>query len=141
VIGPAALLAAAALSAIAPAAAPNAAIGLWRTPEDGGSLVRIEACGEAICGRLVTSPRLRAHPDQKDVRNHDAALRERPVRDLVVFRVRPIGPNRWGDGWLYNPIDGGTYKGAMELQGDGTLRLTGCMAALLCRKQTWERAN
>ncbi len=40
--------------------------GLWKTPVDGGNLVRIEACGGAIRGRAVTSPRLRASPGQTD---------------------------------------------------------------------------
>ena len=53
------------------ATAPGGLEGLWKTPVDDGSLVRIEACGGAICGRAVTSPRLRAFPGQTDVRNHN----------------------------------------------------------------------
>jgi uncharacterized protein (DUF2147 family) len=132
---------AAALATTAAAAPASGPVGVWRTPEDGGSLVRIEPCGDALCGRIVTSPRLRAYPDQTDVRNRDQSLRGRRLRDLVVFKVRPTGPNRWGDGWLYNPVDGGTYKGDMELQNDGSLRLTGCVVAPFCRAQTWRRAD
>ncbi len=115
-------------------------IGLWKTPEDGGSLVRIEPCGAALCGHIVSSSRLRADPDQRDVRNHQPDLRTRRLRDLMILRTRPIGPNRWGDGWVYNPEDGAIYKGTIELKADGTLNLTGCVIAPLCRRETWERA-
>ena len=55
---------AAALATTAAAAPAGGPVGVWRTPEDGGSLVRIEPCGDALCGRIVTSPRLRAYPDR-----------------------------------------------------------------------------
>ena len=140
-IGKAFALAAATLM-IAAAPAPNGAAGLWQSPEDGGSLVRIDNCGGDICGRLVTSPRLRAFPDQTDVRNRDQGLRGRRLRDLLVLRARATGPNRWGDGWLYNPVDGTTYKGDLELRNDGALlRLTGCVIAPFCRTQVWRRAD
>ncbi|MDR3507308.1 MAG: DUF2147 domain-containing protein [Caulobacteraceae bacterium] len=115
-------------------------MGLWKTPEAGGSFVRIETCGDALCGRVVTSARLRAHPDQKDERNRDATQRDRPVKDLLILKVKAIGPNRWGDGWVYNPNDGGTYKGVMELRNASELHLTGCIVAPFCKTQTWERA-
>lgn len=115
--------------------------GLWRSPTDGGSVVRLAPCGEAICGRIVSSTRLKADPNQRDIRNRDESQRDRVLRDLLFLKVRPIGPNRWGDGWVYNPEDGATYKGVMELKADGTLRLTGCVVAPLCKTQTWRRAD
>jgi uncharacterized protein (DUF2147 family) len=132
-------LAMAAVVASAPVAASP--IGLWRTPEDGGSLVRITDCGGAICGRLVTSRRLRDHPDQRDVLNKDPSLRARQVRDLLVLTARPIGPNRWGGGWAYDPTAGDTYTGSVEMKTAGVLRLTGCVAVLFCRTETWARAD
>lgn len=134
-----ALVLAASLARMTPAA--EGAAGLWRTPEDGGSMVRIADCGDALCGWIVTSPRLSANPDQRDVRNRDAALRARPVRDLLVVKAKRLGRNQWGDGWLYDPIAGVTYKGVIELEDARTLRLTGCIVAPLCRSQTWRRAD
>lgn len=116
-------------------------IGLWRTPVDGGGLVRLESCGADICGVVVDSPRLRAHPDQRDVRNANSALRQRPLRGLRILQARETGARELGDGWVYNPEDGRTYRGSVRLLPDGTLRLTGCVAWPLCRTQTWRRAD
>jgi len=122
-------------------AATDSVFGLWKTPEDGGSVVRLDPCGDSLCGRIVTSPRLRAYPDQRDVLNKDPALRGRPLKDLLFLKLRALGSGRWGDGWAYNPKDGGTYHGSMELKADGGLRLTGCVVAPFCKTQTWTRAN
>ena len=115
--------------------------GLWRTPEDGGSVIRLEPCGGALCGRIVSSPHIRANPDQTDIRNRRADLRNRPLRDLLVLQARPLGPNQWGDGWIYNPEDGATYKGSITLGPDGVLKLTGCVVAPFCRRETWRRTQ
>lgn len=136
-----AALAAAAVLASAPGAAPPAPYGLWRTPEDGGSVIRLEPCGEALCGRIVSSPHIRANPDQTDIRNKREDLRNRRLRDLLVLQARPIAPNQWGDGWIYNPEDGATYKGSITLSPDGALKLTGCVVVPFCRRETWRRAQ
>jgi uncharacterized protein (DUF2147 family) len=132
---PITILAAACLGAAAPG--PQVA-GLWKTPVD-DSVVRIAPCGRALCGRVQTSARLRAAPGQKDERNKDAALRGRPIKGLLVLRLVPTGPGKWGDGFLYSPQDGGTYKGSLELTDDGRLRVTGCIIAPACSTQTWTR--
>lgn len=123
------------------AAASENPLGLWRTPVDGGSLVRLAPCGEELCGRIVSSPRLKAVPDQKDIRNRDVSQRGRALHDLTFMKVRSTGPGTWGDGWVYNPEDGGTYKGVMVLQPDGTLRLTGCIVRPFCKTQIWRRVQ
>ncbi len=124
-----------------PAVQDAAVVGLWRTPVDGGGLVRVSRCGADICGTVVDSPRLRANPDQRDVRNRDASGRDRRLRGLLILRASPTGPSRWGDGWVYNPEDGGTYRGSIERLPDGRLRLRGCIVAPMCRTQIWTRAD
>lgn len=114
-------------------------VGLWKTPREGG-LIRIEACGAAICGRITDSPPAGA-PVQKDVRNPDPTLRNRPIDGLVIMKLKSIGPGRWGNGVIYNPDDGKTYMASMDLTDDGRLRLKGCIVAPLCRTQTWTRAH
>ncbi len=115
--------------------------GLWRTPVDGGGLVRISRCGADICGTVVDSPRLRANPDQRDVRNREASSRDRRLHGLRILRASPAGPGRWDDGWVYNPEDGRTYRGSIERLADGRLRLRGCVVAPLCRTQIWTRVD
>jgi uncharacterized protein (DUF2147 family) len=113
--------------------------GLWRTPVDGGSVVRIEACGERVCGFVVSSPHLETHPDQRDVRNSDPALRDRRIKGLQILDARPVAADALGDGWVYDPEEGSTYSGSVTLLEDGRLRLTGCIFWPLCRSQTWIR--
>jgi len=112
--------------------------GLWKTPVDGG-VIRIEHCGADLCGRAVSSARMRAFPDQKDARNRDPALRGRAIKGLLILKLHPLGPGRWGGGSVYNPDDGGTYKADLEVVDQGRLRLRGCIVAPLCRTQTWTR--
>jgi uncharacterized protein (DUF2147 family) len=118
---------------------PQTILGVWRTPSDGGSTVRISACGDAVCGQILSSPTLRANPNQQDARNSDPALRARRLQGLRILQVRPQGPGRWSDGWVYNPTDGKTYRGSITLTQDGRLRLTGCVVRPLCQTQTWTR--
>lgn len=130
-----------ALLASSPQVQEAGVAGLWRTPVDGGGLVRISRCGADICGTVVDSPRLRANPDQRDVRNRDVSSRDRRLRGLLILRASPTGPSRWGKGWVYNPEDGGTYRGSIERLADGRLRLRGCIVAPVCRTQIWTRAD
>jgi uncharacterized protein (DUF2147 family) len=132
-------LAAGLAGAAAWAGAPDVA-GLWRTPTHGG-LIRIEACGDEVCGRSVDSPALQARPDQTDVKNPDPALRNRPIKGMLILKARRQADGSWGDGWVYNPNDGKTYHLTLKLAAPGRLKVTGCLAALLCASQTWTLAE
>jgi uncharacterized protein (DUF2147 family) len=114
-----------------------AVVGVWRTAGDVG-LVRIEACGEAICGRIADSPQP-GEALQTDTHNPDPALRDRPMAGLLILKLTRLGPNRWGNGSIYNPNNGRNYRASVELTGDGRLRLRGCLVGPLCRTQTWTR--
>ena len=52
---------------------------------------------------------------------------------------------RDGDGWsggtLYNPDDGGTYKGRLMPTDAGHLAVRGCIVWPLCKTQTWTRVR
>ena len=115
------------LAGLATPASAGEVNGLWRTPVDAG-VVRIEPCGGAICGRTVNSATLATHPDTTDLKNRDPALRSRPIKGLVILRLQPLGGDRWGEGWIYNPKDGGTYQASMQLQDAQRLKVTGCAA-------------
>lgn len=133
----AAAFASALLAGSIPAVDP---VGVWKTPVDDG-LIRIERCGADICGRPAGSARLRTVPDQKDVLNKDPALRGRLIRDIVIFRLQPVGPGHWGKGTIYNPKDGQTYQAELTISTPAQVKLRGCVVVPLCKTQTWTRSE
>ena len=130
--------AAAALFFAAPAFAASPAAGLWLTPTYKGE-VQISECGAALCGKIVTSDRIKANPAVADDKNKDPAQRARLLKDLPMLQGFTGGPTQWKGGSVYNPEDGGTYKGSITLIDANTLKLTGCIFAPLCKTQVWTR--
>jgi uncharacterized protein (DUF2147 family) len=122
------------------AGAPTSAyLGRWLTESDGG-VVEIYPCGAALCGRVVTSNRLRANPDTRDTKNRNQRLRGRRMAGTdLLSGLEPDG--RGWRGRLYNPEDGETYAGTMRLDGRGGLRVQGCVLYVLCRSQRWTRVG
>lgn len=131
---------AASLAALASPALAGDPTGLWQTPTNGGQ-VRIERCGQALCGTLVTSDHIRRDPNARDERNKNEALRGRTLRNLPMLSGFTGGPTEWRGGAVYNPADGGTYRGTITLTDADTLRLRGCIVAPLCKTQTWTRVR
>ncbi|MEY4927276.1 MAG: hypothetical protein RI894_1712 [Bacteroidota bacterium] len=76
-----------------------------------------------------------------DKHNSDKKLRSRPTMGLVVV----IGFVKNGDKWegtVYNPKDGKTYSGYMQLQADGTLKLRGYVGiSLIGKTEIWTRVK
>ena len=130
--------AAVAATALASPALAGDPTGLWQTPTNGGQ-VRITRCGQALCGALVTSDHIRAQPSARDEHNKDASQRNRPLRGLTMLSGFTGGPTEWRGGSVYNPADGGTYRGTITMTNDNSLRLRGCIVAPLCKTQTWTR--
>ena len=135
--GKALALTAALIACASPASAADVD-GFWRGPIR-NVVVHVEACGEAICGYIITSDRLKVIPDLKDEKNKDAKLRTRPVKGLALFYDLKGGPPKWSGGSIYNPDDGNTYKGSVELVANDTLVLKGCALVILCKSQKWVR--
>ncbi|MES1972181.1 MAG: DUF2147 domain-containing protein [Pseudomonadota bacterium] len=134
-----AVLAAVALLGADVAAPPNPLIGRWRTEKRNG-IVELAPCGPAICGKVLDGAPLRANPDQRDVRNRDAALRVRRVMGLRVLEGFTGGPRTWTGGPMYDPDTGdGASSGYLTLLNPDTLQVKGCIVAFLCRTQTWTR--
>jgi uncharacterized protein (DUF2147 family) len=130
------LLAALAAATPASAASPE---GVWRTPSRGG-VVELSACGQALCGRLLSTNGIRDNPALPDGKNRDRALRTRPLKNLEIVQGFTGGPTEWTGGTVYNPEDGGTYRGRIVLVDDDRLKLTGCTVFPLCKTQVWTRA-
>ena len=80
--------------------------------------IQIFDCSGLLCGRAIW---LKAPLDpqgllKRDLLNPDPALRQRQVcGPTVIWNLHPVPPNRWEEGWFYNPDDGVTYRVKMVL--------------------------
>lgn len=123
---------------LAAAAPPTSVEGSWRTPDYDGE-VRLERCGDELCGRLVTSSLIAAKPDLQDVKNVDAKLQGRRLKGLIFVTGLKGGPSVWTDGKVYNPDDGRTYSAELRLIDADHVQLRGCVIYPLCKTETWTR--
>jgi uncharacterized protein (DUF2147 family) len=131
------------LAAVTPASAGDPR-GSWMT-ENGRAKVAIVNCGGALCGNIVAlkEPNDPATGKPKtDSNNPDAARRTRPLIGVqIVIDMTPDTADKW-KGQVYNADDGKTYSGSITLVNATTLALQGCaLAGLICKSQTWTRAN
>ena len=119
-------------------------LGTWLTGDKKGK-VRIVNCGAAICGTLIwlaepIDPD--THQPKTDKHNSNASLQSRPLLGTpIVLNMSPTGGDKW-EGQVYNAEDGGTYTGSFTVTGPNTADLKGCvMGGLICKAQSWTRAN
>ena len=126
-----------ALAISAPALAQDVT-GLWQTETNGGQ-VEIGHCGNSLCGKLVNSDHIKSDPTVKDVKNKDASLRTRTLKNMQMLYDFTGGPTKWTGGKVYNAADGGTYSGTITLTSANSLKLKGCIVAPLCKSETWTR--
>lgn len=105
--------------------------GRWRTqPDDNGhtGIVQITACGNHFCGTLVEA--------------HDASgnqMESQNVGRHVIWDMEPRGDGAYRDGQIWSPDRDQTYSSRMDLAGN-RLTVAGCVL-IICREQTWTRAN
>ena len=116
---------AAAVAPPAPAAAPardlNSPLGVWLTEEKEGK-VRIEQCGNNLCGYSV---------DSKSNQNGEQ----------VLINMKPAKDQKWS-GRILDPNNGSTYDSTITLRGTDRLRVQGCaFGGMFCGGQTWTRVN
>jgi uncharacterized protein (DUF2147 family) len=116
---------AAAIAPPPPAAAPardlNSPLGVWLTEEKEGK-VRIEQCGNNLCGYSV---------DSKSNQNGEQ----------VLINMKPGKDQKWS-GRILDPNSGSTYDSTITLRGTDRLRVQGCaFGGMFCGGQTWTRVN
>lgn len=105
-------------------------LGDWWTPGF-NARVRIEACGDAVCGRIVW---------MWDEAPGDIADKKPLIGRRVVEGMRAETGQRWSGGRLYNPEDGRDYTGALQLHSANRLDVEGCVL-FICKRQLWHRAD
>lgn len=128
-------LAAVMLAGLAVPAVAQDASGTWLTAS-GETRVRIAPCGGGLCGTIVWTKNAAA----KDEHNPNAALKNRSLVGINMITMKPAGDKKWS-GTLYNPQDGKVYSGTLTQNGANSLSLSGCVAGIFCRSQTWTRVN
>lgn len=128
---------------VAVAASPE---GRWYA-EGGAAQVEIVACGEALCGRVVS---LRSPFDEngcvlRDRSNPDPRQRAREVIGLDILsglRPAPDVPGSWVGGLVYDPASGKTYRCQLTMLGNDRLQLRGYVGIpLIGRTTTWLRVG
>ena len=98
--------------------------GTWLRQE-GAARVKIAACGTSLCGTIVWL---------KDANGPGR------VGQRVFFDMTSSGSNTWA-GTAFNPEDGNTYSGRLQVSGN-VLTTTGCaFGGLICRSVSWSRIN
>jgi len=126
--------------------------GVWRTKLL--SEVTIASCDRGHCGTLsrivvpegmlngaeAEAAAAMAPEDFFDHRNEDPALRGRPMLGLQILTLWQGKEPHVFDGEIYNPEDGKTYSGYIEMIGPDMLRLNGCVLFnVVCRGEDWTR--
>ena len=120
------------------AASPAPISGDWIN-QDRSALVRIAPCGAQLCGTVVRVLARGPKVPRTDVNNSDPRLRSRLLVGLRVLSGFARSGARWGGGRAYDPKTGSSYRSNLELNPNGTLKVTGCVL-FICRSQTWTRA-
>jgi len=109
---------------LAPSARADEPYGTWLRPST-GTQVNFYNCGGKLCAKIV------AVKDQS---------RKGEIGTLIMNGAGKSGDNEWrGD--LLNTEDGKTYSGVVTLEGPTALNLKGCVAAIFCKGETWQRVK
>ena len=97
------------------AAAPTTPIGIWSTEGNKGR-VRVEPCGDNLCGYAVTSG------------------------EKILINMKP-SDSKW-TGRIHDPDSGRNYDSTITMKGPNALRVQGCaFGGLFCGGQTWSRVS
>jgi uncharacterized protein (DUF2147 family) len=117
-------------------------MGTWLS-QNGGTKVRITDCGGKLCGKVVwlKDPLGADGKPKTDRHNQDESKRARPLIGVpVVQGMAPSGQNKWS-GEIYNADDGKIYQAHVTVKSENAMNVQGCVLGLLCKSQTWTRAD
>jgi uncharacterized protein (DUF2147 family) len=101
--------------AAAPVQAATTPIGVWNT-EDNKGQVRIEPCGQNLCGYAVKTG------------------------EKILINMKPQD-TKW-TGMIHDPDSGRNYDSTIAMKGSNTLRVQGCaFGGMFCGGQVWNRVS
>jgi len=119
------------------AASTHTIFGAWQT-DDGAAIIRIDLCGSTLCGKIerVLDPKAPAN----DINNPDPSKRSHPLIGTIILSDFAGSGTVWKNGSAYDPKAGRSYRSSLTIQGDGKLKVTGCVL-FVCRSRYWIRAE
>lgn len=114
--------------------------GTWLSG-DGDGWIEITRVGDGLSGVIKGSPNAGDERPDRDEKNPDPALRDRPLTGLELFSgFSYAGDGRWTGGRIYDPNSGKTYRSIVTWVDPETLKVRGYIGApLLGRTETWTR--
>mgnify|MGYP005739710901 FL=1 len=113
--------------------------GYWLTS---GSIVKIENCSNAVCGKIVTIF-VDDGVDPKSIlddNNKNKSLRKRTLVGIDLlseFKIKNDKQKTFKGGKIYDPRSGNTYKSNLYLDEEGDLKVEGCLA-FICDGEKWQ---
>jgi uncharacterized protein (DUF2147 family) len=117
--------------------------GVWLV-QDGNAKVRVETCGEALCGNVIWIQQPNDPADGKpwlDKNNVDPTKRDRPLLGLTIaIDMKPSDvPKKWV-GQVYSIDLGRIFDGSIMLQNPTKLKIEGCLL-LICQAEIWTKLD
>jgi uncharacterized protein (DUF2147 family) len=104
------------VAAAAAAATANTPLGIWAT-EDGKGNVRVEQCGQNLCGFSANN-----------------------ANEKILINMKP-SDNKW-TGQIHDPDSGRTYASTIAMKGPNAMKVQGCaFGGMFCGGQIWSRVN
>lgn len=100
-------------------------LGVWIN-EKSTVAVRIERCGNALCGHIVwlAEPYQDNGELKRDLHNPNPEKRGQPICGLRIAKgFQQIDDHVWGGGTIYNPDEGESYQAYLSLIAPDKLRV------------------
>ena len=114
--------------------------GTWLSG-DGDGWIEITLVGGGLSGVIAGSPNADDERPDRDEKNPDPALRDRPLTGLdLVAGFAYDGDGRWTGGTIYDPISGKSDRCIITWVAENTLKVRGSIGVpMLGRTETWTR--
>lgn len=118
-------------------------VGVWE-PSHGKARVKIEKIGNKYYGKIVwlkepNDPE--TNQPKVDKNNPDESMRSTPLKGYRILKdFVLVSDKEWGEGTIYDPENGSTYKCVIRMKDDNTLDIRGYIGVeALGRTDVWKR--
>ena len=120
-------------------------LGVWESA-DGRAKIKIEKIGNKFFGKIIwlKVPNYPSTNKPKlDQNNPDTAMRKNPIKGNRILKDFIYKGNKeWGDGSIYDPNNGKTYKCVITMKDDSKIDIRGYVGIkTLGRTESWKRST